>query len=137
MTVQKRVRMMSEEGGQQTDMNAETFFAEKPHEWKLYTALCEKLEQQLGSWEIRVQKTQITFANVCVFACVSLKWKNCLTVTFGLPDRVDSPRIHHASEPYPNRWTHHVKVYAAEELDEELLGWITAAYVFAGMKQKR
>ncbi|MBQ8584726.1 MAG: hypothetical protein IJ452_00405 [Butyricicoccus sp.] len=93
------------------------------------------MRAQLGSFDIRVQKTQITFVNPRVFGCVSLRWKNCLTVSFGLPARVESPRIHQASEPRPNRWTHHVKVHTAEELDEELMSWIDAAYVFDRQKE--
>ena len=110
------------------------FFAGCPAEAALYAALMEQLRQRLGPFEVKVQKTQITLCNPRVFACISLKWKNCLTVSFGLPDRVCSKRIHQAVEPYPNRWTHHVKVRNAEELDAQLLGWIGAAYVFATKK---
>ena len=42
-----------------------------------------------------------------------------MTVTFGLGYRKDSPRIDVATQPYPGRWTHHVMVGSAEEIDEE------------------
>lgn len=107
------------------------FFAGKPFEAPLYEALTEQMKEALPPHELRVQKTQITFVNPKVFACVSLKWRDCLVVTFGLPDRAASPRIHQAVEVRPGRWTHHVKVYGADEIDSELIGWLQAAYWFA------
>ena len=107
------------------------FFAGKPAEAELYERLLERIESFLPAFQLRVQKTQITFINPKVFACVSLKWKGSLVVTFGLPDRVFSPRIHQAAEVRPNRWTHHVRVHSADEMDDELLGWLMAAYLFS------
>ena len=60
-----------------------------------------------------------------------------MTVTFGLGCRKESPRIDVATEPYPGRWTHHVMVGSAEEIDEELLGWIQEAAEFANVKGRR
>ena len=47
---------------------------------------------------------------------------------------MESPRIDAAVEPYPNRWTHHVPVQGIEEIDEELMGWVKEAAVFAAGK---
>jgi len=57
-----------------------------------------------------------------------------LTITFGLPYRKESARIDVATEPYPNRWTHHVMIGTVEEIDEELLSWIIEADEFAKKK---
>ena len=114
---------------QQAEMDF--FFAGKPMEAALYRRLLERMFSELPSFEIKVQKTQITFINPRVFACVSLKWKNTLTVTFGLPSKAESPRIFAASEPYPNRWTHHVKIKTPEEIDEELMEWLKSAHAFS------
>ena len=57
-----------------------------------------------------------------------------LTITFGLPYRKKSVRIDVATEPYPNRWTHHVMIGTEEEIDDELLSWIEEAVDFAGRK---
>jgi len=35
------------------------------------------------------------------------------------------------TEPYPGRWTHHVNVSSANEIDEELISWLAAAQNFA------
>ena len=90
----------------------------------------------------RVQKTQITFSNRHVFACVSfarVKRKaelpaGYMVLTLGLPAPLDSERIAVKTEPYPGRWTHHIVVSKPEELDEELLTWVREAYDFAAAK---
>ena len=90
----------------------------------------------------RVQKTQITFRNRHVFACVSFArvkrkaelpepW---LVLTLGLPAPLDSLRVAVKTEPYPGRWTHHFVLSRPEELDGELRSWIREAYAFAEMK---
>ena len=100
-------------------------------EAQLYEALTQKLKECLPACDLRVQKTQITFVNPRVFACVSLRWKNGIVVTFGLPHRVDSPRIHEAVEVRVGRWTHHVKVQRTDEIDQELMAWLQAAWLFS------
>ena len=64
---------------------------------------------------IRVLKSQITLENRHGFAFVSLPRRKVgepsVVVSIGLPDRISSPRIWMAVEPYPNRWTHHLLLY--------------------------
>ena len=66
------------------------------------------------------------------------KKKDCpesyIVVTFGLDKRVESPRIEAASEPYPNRWTHHLLISHAGEIDDELMAWIKSAADFSEKK---
>ena len=89
-----------------------------------------------------MQKTQITFANRHVFACASFqparKAKDrpnpFLTVTFGLAYRLEASRVDAATEPYPNRWTHHVTIGSVDDIDEELLRWIQEAAAFSAAK---
>ena len=56
-----------------------------------------------------------------------------LVITFGLGYRMESADCA-AVGPYPNRWTHHVLVQGMEEIDEELMGWVKEAAVFAAGK---
>ena len=58
-----------------------------------------------------------------------------LVITFGLDHRVDSPRIDAVSEPYPNRWTHHVLISSPEEVDGELAAWVLEAARFSAGKR--
>ena len=111
------------------------FFLEKPHEARLFSTLLERMAS-VGEYTVCVQKTQISFYQPKLFLCVSMRWKNSITITFGLPFRMVSQRIAQVSEPYPQRWTHHVRISASEEIDDELMGWIVAAYDFAQQKGK-
>lgn len=109
----------------------------------LYEALRARLLLELPETRIEVKKTQISFKDRRLFAAASLtpvrqralrpaQW---LTVTFGLPYQLISPRVDSAAEAYPGRWTHHVMVGGISELDAELLGWLTEAAAFAAAKR--
>lgn len=125
--------------------NADTlfFFEQKPAALPLYEAFEQRVLTEAGPARIRVQKTQITFCNPRVFACVSFvrvrKVKACpaayIVVTFGLGRRVDSPRIDAAVQPYPNRWTHHVWIERPEQIDDELMAWVKEAAAFSAGKR--
>ncbi len=119
------------------------FFDKHPEALPLYEALEERIRSEIQDVTIKVQKTQITFANKHNFAFVSFlparKAKErpdiYITVTFGLGYRKESPRIDAATEPYPNRWTHHMLISQVDEVDDELLGWIKEAGVFSAGKR--
>ncbi len=118
------------------------FFNERPDALELYRRLEELLYGAFPEVNKRVQKTQITFYNRRVFACVSfarVKRKaelpeGWMTLTLGLPAPLASPRAAAKSEPYPGRWTHHFVVSRPEELDEEMMAWVREAYAFAERK---
>ena len=111
----------------------------------LFAALEEWIFERFPEAKKRVQKTQITFYNSHVFACVSfarVKRKaelpaDWLTLTLGLPVALDSPRVAVKCEPYPGRWTHHFVLSREEELDREMMAWIRASYDFAESKRRR
>ena len=126
-------------------MNADILFFFNDHmdALPLYERWEELILEQIPDAKIKVSKTQISFSNKRGFAFVSFNpcrkvndrpdvW---MTVTFGLSYRKDSPRIDVATEPYPNRWTHHVMVGSEEEIDAELMGWIREAAEFSASKR--
>ncbi len=108
----------------------------------LYEKLEERILKEIDNVRIKAQKSQISFYNKHMFACVSFarvrKKKDCpesyIVVTFGLKYRKESPRIDIATEPYPHRWTHHLLISKLDEIDEELIGWIKEAADFACQK---
>ena len=118
------------------------FFDAKPSALPLYEAFRAGLCERIPDARIEVKKTQISFFKRYMFAAVSFtpvrKAKDrpdpFLTVTFGLPYRKESTRIDAAVEAYPNRWTHHVMIGGAAEIDEEMLSWIEEAAAFADRK---
>lgn len=108
----------------------------------LYETLKQRLVETYPDMKIKVSKSQISFYNRHMFAMVSpparrrRDWpKSFIMVSFGLPYQVDSPRVAMSVEAYPNRWTHHVIVESASDMDEALLGWIDEAYSFSQSKR--
>ena len=124
------------------DADALMFFDQHMDILPLYQAFEELLFDSFPVVNKWVQKTQITFSNRHVFACVSfarVKRKaelpmRFIVITLGLPAPLDSERVAVKTEPYPGRWTHHIVVNKPEELDEELLSWVREAYDFAAVK---
>ena len=117
------------------------FFMGADEALPLYAALREKILALFPDTEIRVSRTQITFRERYGFAFVSTRrmGRACpaegfIILSFGLGRRLDSPRLLAAVEPYPGRWTHHVCVSSAEQLDEELFAWLAEARAFALVK---
>ena len=118
------------------------FFDSKPSAFPLYEAFREAIVSRWQDTRIEAKKSQISFFKRRMFAAVSFtpvrKAKDrpdpFLTITFGLSYRKESARIDVATEPYPNRWTHHVMIGTKEEIDEELFSWISEAADFAGRK---
>ena len=126
-------------------MNADIllYFNDHMDALPLYERLEGLILKQIPDVKIKVTKTQISFSNKRGFVFVSFNpcrrtkerpevW---MTVTFGLSYRKDSPRIDVATEPYPNRWTHHMMVGSEEEIDAELMGWIREAAEFSASKR--
>ena len=126
-------------------MNADILFFFNDHmdALPLYERLETLILEQIPDVKIKVSKTLISFSNKRGFAFVSFNpcrrakerpdvW---MTVTFGLSYRKESHRIDAATEPYPNRWTHHVMVGSEEEIDAELMGWIREAAEFSARKR--
>ena len=118
-----------------------TFFNRMPDALPLYEAVASKIWAEFADIKVKIQKTQITFANKHGFAFVSLPirrrkgWPDvCIILTFGLSCKVDHPRIYIATEPYPNRWTHHVVIQRTDEVDGQIIDWIKEAYHFAMVK---
>ena len=113
------------------------FFASHGAALPIYTELRSRVFAQWPDVEVRVARTQITFKARYGFAFVSTRrmGRRCpevfIIVSFGLGREVRSERIFAASEPYPNRWTHHVIVASPDEVDGELMGWLAEAHDFA------
>ncbi|HJA18704.1 MAG TPA: hypothetical protein H9959_02270 [Candidatus Mediterraneibacter ornithocaccae] len=118
------------------------FFDSHPDALPLYEKFEKSVADLVPDVKIKVQKTQISFYNRHLFACVSFarvrKKKDCpdcyIVITFVLSHKAESPRIDIATEPYPNRWTHHVLISDPGEIDDELMGWIEEAALFSNRK---
>lgn len=118
------------------------FLGGQPGVIPVYEALAGKLLAAYPDTRIQVGKSQISFYNRHLYACVSfarVKKKKELpeswfVLTLGLDHPLESPRAAVKTEPYPGRWTTHILIGSEEDLDEELFGWIDRAYDFAQNK---
>lgn len=124
------------------ETDAYYFFEKHKGALPFYEKLEERLVNEIENVQIKYQKSQISFYNRHMFACVSfmpvkkkkerpLDW---MVVTFGLDHQVFSDRITLATEPYPARWTHHVLISSCDEIDDELMRWIKEAAQFSRSK---
>ena len=110
--------------------------------YPLYECFQEKLLARFPESQIRVQKSQISYYNRHLYACVSfLKVKkkadlpdDYFVLTLGLSASLESDRVAAKTEPYPGRWTTHFVVGSASDLDKELFDGIEQAYIFAQSK---
>ena len=108
------------------DTDTLMFFDGHQEALALYRVFEERICGIFSNVNKRVQKTQITFRNRHVFACVSfakVKRKaelpsGYMVVTLGLPYPLESHRVAVKTEPYPGRWTHHIVISRPEELLE-------------------
>ena len=124
------------------ELDEALFFDAVPGAYAIYRMFKSAIMTAYPDAQLRVQKTQITFTNPRVFACASLLRarrkaelpKPWLTVTLGLPYRLESPRTAICTQVYPGRWTTHIVVSSPAEIDGELLGWVGVAYRFAVTK---
>ena len=134
---------MEKQSGYMISSDELFFFDEKPAAIPLYEAFAKRLLAEIDNVTVKVQKTQISFSNKYNFAFVSLlpvrkakeRPETWITLTFGLHYKKESPRIDAATEPYPNRWTHHMLISSVDEIDDELMGWIKEAAAFSAGKR--
>ena len=124
------------------ELNAILFFDKQPDALPFYEAFTEAVTARYPDTEIRVQKSQISFYDVHMFACVSFarvkKKKDLpdpyLVITLGMPYPLAPPRVAVKTEPYPGRWTTHIVIGETGEIDDELLAWVGEAHDFAKNK---
>ena len=118
------------------------FFGGHMAVYPLYKGFETELLRRYPQTVIKVQKTQISFYDRRMFACVSfLRAKkkaelpeNWFVLTLGLPGPILSERAAVKTEPYPGRWTNHIVVSRGSDLDGELFDWLEQAHAFARSK---
>ena len=112
------------------------FFDRHQAVYPLYACFQEKLLARFPESRIKVQKSQISYYNRRLYACVSfLKVKkkaelpdDYFVLTLGLPAPLESDRVAAKTEPYPGRWTTHFVISSPSDLDKELgdVAWYLA-----------
>jgi len=114
-------------------MSEREFFRGNAKAREVYRALC-RAAQHLDGVETRVTKSQIGFYRKHLFASV---WKPSqylegerppLVLTIFLHRRDASDRWKEVVEPQPGRFTHHMELGTAADVDDEVCGWIMEAW---------
>jgi hypothetical protein len=124
-------------------MDIDTYLAREPRALPLYLEIEALLLAAFPGAHVDVQRSQITFrlqptlepgqppGRERTLAAVWLpihpvagRPEVYVVLTFGLRRRVDDPRIVEAVEPYPGRWTHHMIISSAAQIDEQVLAWL-------------
>lgn len=109
-------------------------------ETTLYRAIEEKILSRYPDVSVKHDRTQTAFVRAVQFAWVSMPRRKAdagaVTLSIGLPSRMESPRIQYAAEVAPGRWMHHLLIRSADELDDEALEWLDAAWALLGPGQR-
>lgn len=113
------------------------FFAGQASSRRLFKAVDDAI-QSIGPAQIHVSKSQVAFWRRKAFVWVwrpeqYLRRKAAplvLTFSFRQPD--PSPRWKQIVEATPGRFTHHLELYSAADIDTEVRAWLQAAWESAG-----
>ena len=100
-----------------------------PEAKALYERLLTSL-RKLGPFEAEWKKTSIHLVRNTAFAGVHPR-KASLVLTLKASQPIKSPRIAKSEQVSRNRWHLDLKVTLPSEIDQELLGWVRAAYDLA------
>lgn len=109
------------------------FFEDYPTSRRLFQAL-RPVAEAPGGVEIRITQSQIAFVrdgHPFAWAWIPARWlrgRNApLVVTVSLARRDASPRWKEVVEPVPGRFTHHLELRHARDVDDEVQGWLREA----------
>jgi hypothetical protein len=112
---------------------AEAFFAGLPRSLEVYSRVRAVLGGLPGV-TTRVTRSQVAFRRRRGFAWLWLpgRWLAKpgaeVVLSIGLDRRHPSSRFKEVVQPARNVWVHHLEVRSADEIDEEVAGWLREAY---------
>jgi uncharacterized protein DUF5655 len=95
----------------------------------------ESLIAACGPYEVAPAKTRIAFMGRVRFASVNAVSEKGMSVHFGLPRLLRSPRVRKV-ERLGGWYVHNLRIAGPEELDDELLGWLRESYRQMGMQER-
>ena len=117
-------------------MTVEDFFKGHDLSRQIFEAVRLAVETA-GPAELRVSKSQISFRRHRLFAWVWMPGQYLrgnvapLVLTFSFRQRDPSPRWKEIVEPAPGRFTHHLELYSAAGVDDEVRCWLHDAWAAA------
>lgn len=117
-------------------MTLDEYFEAQDEPRRLFETLRGVVES-IGAAEIRVMKSQVAFYRRKPFAWAWIPGKYLrgrgapLVLTLSFPHRDLSPRWKEIVEPARGRFTHHVELWSAGDIDDEVRLWLQEAWVKA------
>jgi hypothetical protein len=114
-------------------MKLDEYFVGREKSWRIFESLRDMIDS-LGMAEIRVSKSQVAFYRRKAFAwaCIPgqyLRGRGApLVLTLALRHRDPSPRWKEVVEPAPGRFTHHLELWSASDIDDEVQAWLQEAW---------
>lgn len=114
-------------------MTPEHYLGDDAEALPLFAAVAAAIAE-IGPATIHVSKSQIAFRRQRHFAWVwrpgqYLKGRVApLVLTLVFTMRIDSPRWKEIVEPKPGSFTHHLELYTPADIDDEVRGWLRAAW---------
>jgi hypothetical protein len=117
-------------------MTLNAFFGGQELSRQIFEAVKRAVES-IGPAVLRISKSQVAFRNPKVFALVWMPGQYLrgnaapLVLTLSFRHRDASPRWKEIVEPAPGRFTHHLELYAPEDVDDEVHAWLRAAWLAA------
>lgn len=114
-----------------TTFTVDSHFAGKdPVVREIYDCLLDKLVA-VGPVTVEPKKTSIHLNHVSALAGVATR-KSYLLLNIKSDHKIDSPRIHKSEQISAGRFHQEVKLTQGTDVDEELMGWLRAAYNLSG-----
>jgi hypothetical protein len=114
------------------------FFAGRPTARELFEAVRAAVDLA-GPADLRIGRSQVAFRRRVGFAYVWMPQQYLrraglapLVLTVALRRHDPSPRWKEVIEPAPGRFTHHLELWAAAEVDEEVGRWLSEAWEASG-----
>lgn len=114
---------------------AEEVFAESPVGLEIHG----RLRSALGDLdlEVRATRSQVAFRHRTGFAYLwypgrYVRSRVPAVLSLALPQRLESRRFKQVVSPSPAVWMHHLELNGPDDLDDEVIGWLRAAYDAAG-----
>lgn len=116
----------------------EQFFEQFEVSRALFELLRDKVTQAVGDPTLRISKSQVAFCRRKAFAWAWIPERylrrKCapLVLSISLPSRSCSSRWKEIAEPTPGKYMHHLEIWTADDLDEEVKAWLREAWESAG-----
>jgi hypothetical protein len=113
----------------------EAVFADSPVGLEVHA----RLRVLLAGWEVefRTTRSQVALYHRTGFAYLWYPGRYVASevpavLSIALAERLESPRFKQVNNPAPYVWMHHLELAGPDDLDDEVLGWLRAAYDAAG-----